>query len=159
MRKGLNSHLIDLIFPIAVFFVFAVSSLAALVLAANIYQDTTDSATNNFTERTATAYVLEKVRQNDINGQVDIIEKDGVNYLVMAHEESAPSYTIYIYSYDGKLREMRLADNIEPSPSLGTEIAPLADFYPEIEDSLLRFTFTYENGEKTVLYAGERSVR
>ena len=36
-----HRHVIDLIFPIALFFVFAASSLSVLILAANVYTSTT----------------------------------------------------------------------------------------------------------------------
>lgn len=170
MRRDKTNHLIDLIFPIAVFFVFAVSSLAVLVLAANIYENTTNTASRNFTTRTASAYIVEKVRQNDIYGQIEVIKEDGIDYLVFHHAKgsdtlaadslAAPAYSIYIYAYEGQLREMRLAENMDPDPAFGTEIAPVAEFRPDIDDTgLMSFSFTFDDGEKSVIYAGERSSK
>ncbi len=42
-----SSHVIDLIFPIALFFVFAASSLSVLILAADIYASTTNRMAAN----------------------------------------------------------------------------------------------------------------
>ena len=39
--RSQNRHVIDFIFPLAVFFVFAASSFAVLVLSANIYNTQT----------------------------------------------------------------------------------------------------------------------
>lgn len=63
--KSSRKHIIDVIFPIAVFFVFAASSLAVLMLASKIYDDTSTSASDNYSSRTAFAYVSEKLRQHD----------------------------------------------------------------------------------------------
>ena len=48
-----HRHVIDFTFPIAVFFVFAASSLAVLMLAANIYSSQTAEANNNYMARTS----------------------------------------------------------------------------------------------------------
>ena len=65
-----SSHVIDLIFPIALFFVFAASSLSVLILAADIYASTTNRMAANDQNRTVLAYISEKIRQNDAQGAV-----------------------------------------------------------------------------------------
>lgn len=51
-NKKIKQHTIDFIFPIALFFVFAASSLAVLILSANIYKNITESSKDLFTSRT-----------------------------------------------------------------------------------------------------------
>ena len=58
--RNQQGHTIDLIFPIAVFFVFAASSLAVLLLAANIYSKQTADADANYMSRISLYYVNEK---------------------------------------------------------------------------------------------------
>ena len=51
-KKRLRQHTIDFIFPIALFFVFAASSLVVLILSANIYRNITENSRSIFTTRT-----------------------------------------------------------------------------------------------------------
>ena len=78
-----HRHVIDFTFPIAVFFVFAASSLAVLMLAANIYSGQTADANNNYMARTSLSYVNEKIRQNDAMGGISIQTVEGQQCLVM----------------------------------------------------------------------------
>ena len=66
--KG-RSHVIDVIFPVAVLFVFAASALIVLMLSSNIYNATATTTDDNYSSRTAFAYVNEKLRQHDTAGQ------------------------------------------------------------------------------------------
>ena len=61
-------HMIDFLFPVALFFVFALSALALILLSAGIYQSTTETSSLQYTARTALAYIGEKIHQNDENG-------------------------------------------------------------------------------------------
>ena len=56
-NKKIKQHTIDFIFPIALFFVFAASSLAVLILSANIYKNITESSKDLFTSRTCLSYI------------------------------------------------------------------------------------------------------
>ena len=60
-----KNHVIDLLFPIAVLFVFAISSFLVLVLSAHIYSSQTQKMNTGYTVHTSLAYVAEKIRQND----------------------------------------------------------------------------------------------
>ena len=55
--RSQNRHVIDFIFPLAVFFVFAASSFAVLVLSANIYNTQTKESSSNYVARPSLAYV------------------------------------------------------------------------------------------------------
>ena len=65
-------HMIDFLFPVALFFVFALSALTVLLLAARIYQSTTENSSLNYTSRTGLSYISEKIHQNDLGGHVSI---------------------------------------------------------------------------------------
>ena len=68
-----RSHVIDLIFPLAVLFVFAASSLVVLILSVHIYTGQTEQAEAHYRTDTPLSYVEEKIRQNDVAGK-NIIE-------------------------------------------------------------------------------------
>lgn len=78
-----HRHVIDLILPITIFFVFAASSLAVLMLAANIYGRQTTDAENNYMARISLSYINEKIRQNDLAGGISIQSLEGQDCLAM----------------------------------------------------------------------------
>ena len=66
-----RKHTIDILFPWALFGLLAICGLLVLILAADIYQDTTTMADENYESRTVLSYLTEKIHQND-NGTVTI---------------------------------------------------------------------------------------
>ncbi len=44
-------HMIDFLFPVALFFVFALSALTVILLATQIYKSTTENSSLNYTRR------------------------------------------------------------------------------------------------------------
>ena len=71
-----RKHTIDILFPWALFGLLAICGLLVLILAADIYQDTTTMADENYESRTVLSYLTEKIHQND-NGTVTIGSVDG----------------------------------------------------------------------------------
>ena len=53
-----KNHVIDLLFPIAVLFVFAISSFLVLVLSAHIYSSQTQKMNTGYTVHTSLASVI-----------------------------------------------------------------------------------------------------
>lgn len=155
-RKAHYTHVIDAVFPIAVFFVFAASSLAVLMLSSRIYSSSSSSAAANYSSRTAFAYISEKIRQHDANGGISVETKDGTDYLVLADD----GYTTYIYVWDGTLMELRLRDGVDADPSTGQNIVSVQDFsIQEVRDGVYHFDITAEDGTVFSLAASERSVQ
>lgn len=70
-------HLIDVLFPAALLFVFAFSAVSVILLATGVYRDTAIHSSRSYTAETALAYLTEKVHQNDADGQIDIGTFDG----------------------------------------------------------------------------------
>ncbi len=150
-NKRLRQHTIDFIFPIALFFVFAASSLVVLILSANIYRNITDNSQSVFTTRTCLSYITEKIRQNDENGSDSIYlgEFDGCQALIMEHTYGEALYHTYIYEDQGILRELFLQDGTEASSSVGTEIMKVSSFQmEETAPGLLHFTCESEDGQE-----------
>ena len=147
--RSQNRHVIDFIFPLAVFFVFAASSFAVLVLSANIYNTQTKESNSNYVARTSLAYVNEKIRQND----------EGRDCLVLAGNSDGIAYTTYIYEYDGSLKELFIRDGVSASLKSGKDIMELESFQmEEIEEGLFRFVFTDKDGRKSSSLVAERST-
>ncbi|MEY8516750.1 DUF4860 domain-containing protein [Lachnospiraceae bacterium 29-84] len=154
-----HRHVIDFTFPIAVFFVFAASSLVVLMLAANIYSTQTADANNNYMARTSLSYVNEKIRQNDTDGGISIQTLEGQECLALELSLDSASYTTYIYPYHGNLKELFIREGVEARLQDGRDIMEIQDFsIEEIQEGLFRLTSVDIDGKKASLIAAERST-
>lgn len=105
-RRNEKKHVIDFLFPLAVFFVLAASSVAIVVLASGFYSRQVKASSDSYSGRTALAYVTEKIHQNDENGAIADGTFDGENVLVIRQRYDEKDYVTYLYAYDGYLREL-----------------------------------------------------
>ena len=63
-QKQEKHFIVDILFVLALFGVFAVSALALVTIGADVYQHTVEDMGVNYESRTAVSYIMEKVRQN-----------------------------------------------------------------------------------------------
>lgn len=153
-----KKHMIDLLFPVALFFVFAISALTVILLATNIYQKATESSSLNYTSGTSLSYISEKIRQNDVNGEVELGKFDGCDSLILTQNIDDGLFYTYIYVDNGNLKELFVKDGVDASATAGTVIMPVDEFTMEqISDGLLKFTCTDTDGEKSSTIVGVRS--
>lgn len=151
-------HMIDFIFPIALFFVFALSTITVLLLAARIYQSTTENSALNYTAGTSLSYISEKIHQNDVAGGVTIDSLDGTPALVMEQEIEGDPYYTYIYALDHQLMELFVKGDTNVDLSSGTRILEIRDFtMEETEDGIFSFTCTDKNGQKSTVNVSLKS--
>ncbi|MFQ9749159.1 MAG: DUF4860 domain-containing protein [Anaerobutyricum soehngenii] len=59
----------------------------------------------NYTVRTAAAYVQEKIREYSSSSQVEVLTENNRTVLALYEPENT-GYVTYIYLYKGKLREL-----------------------------------------------------
>ena len=90
-------HIIDILFPISLYFVFTVSALTVLLLATNVYRTTTENSALNFNANTSLSYITEKIHQNDTEGAVSIGSFDGHQALILKQHYNDTEYVTYIY--------------------------------------------------------------
>lgn len=153
-----RKHMIDVLFPIALFVVFALSALTVLLLAARIYRSTTENSALNYTARSGLSYISEKIHQNDVDGQVAIGELEGQEALVMTQEHDDIKYYTYIYAYDNALRELFIKEGAKVELSTGMPILKIQGFSMEQqEEGLFRFTCTDMNGQTDSVLAAVKS--
>lgn len=157
-----QKHVIDMLFPIALFFVFALSALTVIILATNVYQKTTDESALNYTSQTSLSYIREKVSQADENGGISLTTLDGQKALKLTTTENERTYYTYIYALDGELRELFVsAENTPSSAAAGRAILKVQSFDIEaINDNLYAVTCTSENNEtaRTVIMVRSQSA-
>lgn len=153
-----KNHVIDLLFPIAVLFVFAASSFVVLVLSVHVYSSQTAKMNTNYNVHTPLAYVAEKIRQNDNAGGVSIQDFHGQECLSLKGSSDSVTYTTYIYSYKGKLKELTLRDGTDATLSDGKDIIAIKDFSAkEIKPGLFKFTSKDTDGNTDSITISERS--
>lgn len=151
-------HVIDLIFPIALFFVFAASSLAVLLLAANLYGSTTGQIQANDQNRTCLSYIAEKIRQNDSDRAVSIQSIDDTECLALRGNYNGIACTTYIYELDGSLKELFINDGVDISLKNGKTIMEIERLrMEETGDGIFHFASTDKKGNEDSLIISERS--
>ena len=141
-----REHLIDVLFSLALFCVFAVSALAVVIMGADVYAGITENMDRNFTTRTSVAYLSEKIRQNDTSGGVSIGEMDGGTALVLEQSYDGVAYQTWIYLHDGSLMELFIRKGSAFSPENGNAIMELRAFSAELDGKLCSFTVTGAGG-------------
>lgn len=144
-----RNHMIDFLFPVALFFVFAFSALTVILLSARIYQSTTENSFLNYTSRTSLSYISEKIHQNDSNGAVTLGTLDGCDALVMEQTVSGETYYTYIYTSGQELKELFVKDGVDVDLSAGRTILEIQDFSMEqVSEHLLKFSCTDSKNQK-----------
>lgn len=153
-------HLIDLLFPVALLFVFALSAIVVILLATGIYRDTAEHSSRSYTAQTALAYLTEKVHQNDSDGRIDLTDFDGCEALRIQQTYEELSYTTYIYVYEGALRELFLKDGTEASASDGQTILSVRELhFSDLGDGLLSFSCKDLDGREAMALVRVRSSK
>lgn len=154
-------HIVDVLFVLALFGVFAASALMLVTLGANIYKHTVASMNGSFTERTAYSYITEKIRQNDTFDAVTVGELDGVPALVLTERMDEQEYCTYLYYYDGHLKELYIRKDTFAGTdilSAGQNIIALSSFsVEESADGLIKLILDTGTGSPLTLYAALRS--
>ena len=154
-----RKHMIDFLFPVALFFVFALSALTVILIAARIYQSATEHSSLNYTSRTSLSYIREKVHQNDLNGAVTLGSFDGCDALIMEQSVGEDTYYTYIYADNRELKELFIKEGASADASAGHKILDIQDFSMEqISDKLLKVSCTDQNDQTASIVIGIRSM-
>ncbi len=146
-----NNKSWSFILVMMVLFIFAFSSLITVILAANTYSSINDAADSNFQYRTPLSYISTKVRQADEMGSIKVLQKEGVDVLVLQDKQDDQLNETWIYEYQGNLCEMyiskgadfRLADGLAIIPSYGLALS--------LNNNILQIDCLNHNGQSRSL--------
>lgn len=156
-EKEDGKHIVDVLFVLALFGIFAASALMLVTLGANVYKQTVAHMDENYAERTTYAYITEKIRQNNSEGTVSIAELEGTPALVFTTTLSDVEYCTYLYYYEGYLKELSLRKDIFAGNSLlsaGQDIIPLSSFSIEpAENHLIKIRICTMDNNSFMIYA------
>ena len=154
-----KKHIIDTVFVICLMLLFLLSALTVIAIGANIYKKNVAQIGDNYAQRVSIAYVTEKVRQSDINGDVFVEELFGQNVLVFQQEIDNILYNTYIYGYDGYLMELFARNDLDNFyPQTGQKILEINSFDIEtVYPGLLKATITEVDGLEETVYISVHS--
>lgn len=123
---------------------FAFLSLVLISLGASVYERNVSDMQAVSGKRTAFAYVTQKVRQADAEGQVRVgvfpVEVTSSYYgeaLIFSREIRDEIYETYLYAYDGSLRELTVRAGTDITPDMGAPILPAEELGVR-EDDLIK---------------------
>ena len=136
-----NKHIIDTLFVLTLFAVFALCSMLLIAFGANIYQKTVSNYEEHFNITTSVAYITEKLRQGDDSNAIDMISfGDGNAFRILSTYNDTDYYT-YIYMDDGYLKELYAKADKTLSPRAGKKLLPINSF-KLTKDEYGVFTYT-----------------
>lgn len=152
-----QKHMIDFLFPILLFFVFTVSALTVILLAAGIYQSTTEKSSINYSARTSLSYITEKLHQNDSADSVTLGTFDDCEAIIMKHSHEDTEYYTYIYSYDNQLKELFISSDSVATAEDGRTILEVKEFdISPISDNMVKIQCTDKQQQKASAVIGLR---
>lgn len=154
-------HIVDILFVLALFCVFAASALTLVTIGADVYRQTASHMTDHFSERTACSYLTEKLHQSDTADAVTVGELEGVPAVMISQEIDGEFYCTYLYLYDGYLKELFVRKDSYAGDdilSAGQNILAVTSFQiEELGNGLLCLKLDTGNGRIMTLYTALRS--
>lgn len=156
-NKTQEKHfIVDILFVLALFGVFAVSALSLVTIGADVYQHTVEDMGVNYESRTAVSYIMEKVRQNDTADSIVLTMLEDTPALCMVSQLENDTYCTYLYLYDGHLKELFMKQDASLGGSVlpaGTDIMDLdALTFEYAGDNLIRVFLQTPSGKSHTFY-------
>ena len=148
----------DVLFVLILFLVFTGCALTIVLLGARVYESTAVRLEDNYTARTAMAYVSEKLRHFDVKDSITLQEADGISVLVLSEEIEGIPYHTRLYFKDGMLCELFTKASSPVSFDGGTPLVELKNFtMKETDAGFYEFTAVSLNEETLHLFIQPQS--
>lgn len=103
VRKQRSS---GLLFILLLFACLILVGVLLIAMGTGVYENVLRSMNQNDSSRTASAYLLQKVRQGQDAGAVSYGTLDGHDAILLKQTISGKEYETYLYCCDGELREL-----------------------------------------------------
>ncbi len=141
MNQKQDKHIVDVLFVIGLFCIFALSSFFLIPIEQIFTARRWHIWMKNFNTRTSLSYVVEKIRQADAEGAVSIGTFEGNPVVILSSEVNGIEYHTYIYEYQGMLKELMERSDISLSASAGQDILAMERFeITAVNDHLVQCT-------------------
>ena len=99
-----EKHSIQNILVFLIFSIFAILSLVLVAVGIKFYTNISNRVDTNSGIRTTISYLENKIRSNDYDGGIDVVNVNGKDVLLLSNEGNSEFKTA-IYVDDGKLKE------------------------------------------------------
>lgn len=146
-------HTIDFVFVLLLFCIFSISALALVYTGSQVYASTVATMEENFNQNVVMDYLLEKLRQNNVVGGIEVTQMNGVEVLCLHERIGENEYTTYIYVEDGELKELLVNDDDALSLTGGQALMQVDQLSFSVEDSLLSIRVTMDGQTKTAYFS------
>jgi hypothetical protein len=148
----------DVLFVLILFLTFTLSALTVVLLGARAYESTQQGMDDNYTVRTALAYVSEKIRQADSQNAISLTKISQIPALALSSSAEEKNYMTYLYYYEGFLRELLIEKSRDFTLEQGSPIAALSSFVIEsLPGGFYRLTASSETGSSLSLLIRPKS--
>lgn len=123
-------HVVDALFTLALFCVFALTCLLVVHIGSQVYRATIDAARVGFEVNTPLTYVSTKIRQHDSAGRVQVARLGDTDALVLEQELGGRAFQTWIYHHDGALWELFVSRGSTAglTPGAGQQLLPVEQF-------------------------------
>lgn len=153
-----KEHVIDIVFTLSLFCVFAASALFVVLIGSNVYRSTAGQMAENNSSHTALSYISEKIRQADGTGDISITSLSGTDALALKTQYEGQDYITYIYEDHSELKELFAKADSAVSASSGQSITDITSLnMEEVRDGLYHFAVSTEDGDRIDLYIHPRA--
>lgn len=147
-----NRHIVDTLFVLTLFAVFAVCSMLLIAFGANVYQKTINNMDKHFNITTSVTYITEKLRQGDDAGAIDVVSfGDGDAFRIASCVDDIDYYT-YIYMDGGYLKELYVKADKDLAPKAGQKLLPITHFeIAKRDEGLFSYMITDSNNSTMIM--------
>jgi len=155
-----SGHVMDVLFAISLFCVFAATCLVVLFIGAGVYRATVNEMERSYEISTSLSYVATRIRNHDVSGSVSVSELGGADALVLEREINGRIFQTWIYFYDGSLRELFIdrENTANLIAGLGQELISVYSFtFEKPYDNLVFITAQSADGVSARKLVGIRS--
>lgn len=128
MRWKIEKHSMGALFPLLLLMMFALFSLMLAATGSAVYRNGIDHLNENYTSRTAIAYVSEKIRQHDSAGSIFLTEVEDIPAIAFRDVIENDDFITYVYWWEGSLRELFMRSGSTPLAAMGNAIVELDSF-------------------------------
>ena len=101
VKRTQNSGRTELLFSMLLLFVFLLCSIFTVLIGSRVYENIRARDNESFYRDTALSYVVNKVRQADETGAVEVRDEGDTSVLVLTSQINGSLYETWIYTLDG----------------------------------------------------------
>ena len=152
-----RSKLVNAAGTVVLIALFAISALVLLGAGMQVYKNVVLAANENFELRTSLSYVATKIRQYDASGYVDVVNRNGMDTLVLSEEFDGDIYNTLIYYKNGYLCELTEIEGYEPDYDFGFETMEIDDFSVKKDGDNISLSAANASGDRETLTIALRS--